>query len=147
MFPVDSKILIVDDSSFSRTIVKNGLKELKYWKMFEADTAAKAQIMLAQEFKNNEPIQLLICDIHMPEMNGLELLKWVRAREPFKTMPVIIITSSQEKKEVVEAAKLGVSHFLIKPFGADTLKERLVAAWAKHGQAYAAGAKTTQAGK
>jgi two-component system chemotaxis response regulator CheY len=146
MFPSDSKILIVDDSSFSRTIVKNGLKDLKYWKMYEAENAVNAQIVLAQEFKNNDPIQLLICDIHMPEMSGLELLKWVRARDAFKNLPVIIITSSQEKKEVVEAAKLGVSHFMIKPFGADTLKERLTAAWSKHGQQYAA-EKSSQAGK
>jgi two-component system chemotaxis response regulator CheY len=136
MFPADSKILIVDDSRFSRTIVKNGLRELKYWKIFEAENAVNAQIMLAQELKAGESIQLMVCDIHMPEMTGLDLLKWARAKEPFKNLPVIIITSSQEKKEVIEAAKLGVSHFLIKPFGTETLKDRLVAAWSKHGQHY-----------
>ena len=136
MFPADSKILIVDDSSFSRNIVKNGLKELKYWKLYEAENAINAQIALAQEVKAGDPIQLMIADIHMPDMTGIELLRWARARDIFKTLPVIIITSSQEKSEVVEAAKLGVSHFLIKPFDAQTLKDRLFAAWEKHGQFY-----------
>ena len=137
MFPSDAKILIVDDSSFSRNIVKNGLKELKYWKLYEAENAVNAQVTLAQEFKAGDPVQLMICDIHMPEMTGIELLKWVRARDVFKSLPVIIITSSQEKAEVLEAAKLGVSHFMIKPFDALTLKDRLTAAWDKHGQHYA----------
>lgn len=136
MFPSDAKMLIVDDSSFSRNIVKNGLKELKYWKLYEAENAVNAQVTLAQEFKAGDPVQLMICDIHMPEMTGIELLKWVRERDVFKTLPVIIITSSQEKAEVVEAAKLGVSHFMIKPFDALTLKDRLTAAWEKHGQFY-----------
>ncbi len=142
MFPSDAKILIVDDSSFSRNIVKNGLKELKFWKLYEAENAVNAQVTLAQEFKAADPVQLLICDIHMPEMTGIELLRWARARDVFKSLPVIIITSSQEKAEVVEAAKLGVSHFMIKPFDALTLKDRLSAAWEKHGQFY--NKKTTQ---
>lgn len=136
MFPSESKILVVDDSTFSRNIVKNGLKEMKFWKLYEAENAASAQVSLAQEFKSGEPIQLMICDIHMPNMTGLELLKWVRARDAFKNLPVIIITSSQEKTEVLEAAKLGVSHFMIKPFDALTLRDRVIAAWEKHGQHY-----------
>lgn len=138
MFPSDAKILVVDDSSFARNIVKNGLKELKYWKLYEAENAINAQVTLAQEFKAGDPVQLVICDIHMPEMNGLELLKWIRSRDAFKSLPMIIITASQEKSEVVEAAKLGVSHFLIKPFDVATLKDRIKAAWDKHGHIYAA---------
>ena len=134
MFPADAKILIVDDSSFSRNIVKNGLKELSYWRVYEAESAATAQVAIEREEKTGEPVQLMIADIHMPEMTGIELLKWVREREASKTLPVIIITSSQEKAEVVHAAKLGVSHFMIKPFDVAMLKDRLVSAWSKHGK-------------
>lgn len=137
MFPADAKILIVDDSSFSRNIVKNGLKELSYWKLFEAESAKSAQEIVLNEEKSAQPIQLLVCDIHMPEMTGIELLKWVRSREQTKGMPVIILTSSQEKSEVIHAAKLGVSHFMIKPFDVATLKDRLTSAWEKHGQSFA----------
>ncbi len=138
MFPADAKILIVDDSSFSRNIVKSGLKELKYWKLFEADNAKVAQETVLQEEKTNHPIQLMICDVHMPEMSGIELLTWIRSRKETKGMPVIILTSSQEKAEVIQAAKLGVSHFMIKPFDIAILKDRLGSAWDKHGQSFLA---------
>lgn len=138
MFPSDSKILVVDDSSFSRNIVKSGLKELQYWKLIEAETAKAAQEAVLDEEKTAQPVQLMICDVHMPEMTGIELLKWVRSREQTKGLPVIILTSSQEKSEVIQAAKLGVSHFMIKPFDVATLKDRLNSAWEKHGQSFSA---------
>ena len=76
----------------------------------------------------------MIADIHMPEMTGLELLKWVRAREKSKSLPVIIVTTSQEREDVIRAATLGVSHFMVKPFDPVTLKERLGSVWERHGQ-------------
>ncbi len=144
MFPSDTKILIVDDSSFSRNIVKSGLKELKYWKLFEAENAKVAQESVLNEEKTGQPIQLMICDVHMPEMTGIELLKWVRSREQTKGLPVIILTSSQEKSEVVHAAKLGVSHFMIKPFDVATLRDRLHSAWEKHGLFFTAQSSSAQ---
>ncbi len=138
MFPSDAKILIVDDSSFSRNIVKNGLKELQYWKLYEAENAKVAQETVLSEEKSEQPVQLIICDVHMPEMTGIELLRWIRSREQTKGLPVIILTSSQEKSEVIHAAKLGVSHFMIKPFDVATLKDRLNSAWEKHGQTFSA---------
>jgi len=123
--------------------VKNGLKELKYWKLFEAENAKSAQENILGEEKTGLPIHLMICDVHMPEMTGIELLKWVRSREQTKGLPVIILTSSQEKSEVVQAAALGVSHFMIKPFDVGTLKDRLQSAWVKHGYAFAAASSAT----
>lgn len=134
MFPENTKILIVDDSTFSRNIIKSGLKELKYWRLYEAESASAAQESIIAEEKNGEPIQLMIADIHMPEMTGLELLKWVRAREKSKSLPVIIVTTSQEREDVIRAATLGVSHFMVKPFDPVTLKERLGSVWERHGQ-------------
>jgi two-component system, chemotaxis family, chemotaxis protein CheY len=136
MFATDTRILVVDDSTFSRNIVKNGLTEMQFWKISEAGSAKEAQDILISQEKANEPIQLLICDVHMPGMTGIELLKWIRGSPTLAGMPVIILTSSQEKKEVVNAARLGVSHFVIKPFELSTLKERLVSAWEKHGKSF-----------
>ena len=137
MFPADSKILIVDDSNFSRTVLKNGLKELKFWKILEADSAKAAKEILTEDAQVKQPVHLMICDVHMPEINGLELLRWLRAQEKIKNMPVIMLTTAQEKSAILEAGKLGVSHYMIKPFDAATLKDRMVSAWEKHGQKWA----------
>jgi two-component system, chemotaxis family, chemotaxis protein CheY len=133
MFPVDSKILIVDDSHFSRTVMKNGLKDLKFWKILEADSAKAAKKLLMEDEQQKQPIHLMICDVHMPELSGIDLLRWVRNQEAIKNLPVIILTTAQEKTAILEAGKLGVSHYMIKPFDGPTLKDRMISAWEKHG--------------
>jgi len=134
MFPVDAKILIVDDSNFSRSILKNALNDLKYWKILEADHAKIAKALLQEEEQQTQPVHLLIADIHMPDTSGLELLRWVRNQDQIKNLPVIILTTAQEKAAILEAGKLGVSHYMIKPFDLSTLRERMTSAWEKHGQ-------------
>lgn len=129
MFPADAKILIVDDSGFARTMLKNQLRELSFSNILEAGDGATARGLLSKD--EQKPVHLLICDIHMPEMTGLELLKWVRAHETLKALPVILVTSSQEKSEIFEAGRLGVSHYLVKPFEVKVLKEKLTSAWQK----------------
>lgn len=136
MFPSDTKILIVDDSSFARTMVKKCLKELKFWKILEAVDAKEAQNLLQEKEQATDPVHLVICDIHMPTMSGIELVRWMRTQEQLKTLPVIILTSSQDKQQVLEVGKLGVSHFMIKPFDEKMLGEKLVSTWQKHGQTY-----------
>ena len=136
MFPQSTKILIVDDSSFSRTMTRNGLKELKYFQVVEASTGLEAQILLMAAEHQREHIGLIISDIHMPGMTGLELLKWARGQESLTGIPVLLLTSSQDMNEIHEAGRAGVSHFLLKPLDMQALKERLLHAWTKHGQAY-----------
>jgi two-component system chemotaxis response regulator CheY len=136
MFPLDSKILIVDDSTFARGHLKNGLKELKYWNTLEAaDMKGALKIMLEYEHQAN-PIHLLFTDLHMPDHSGLEFLRWIRAQDKLKLLPVIVLTSSQEKKEILEAGKLGVSHYMIKPFDTHILREKITSTWSKHGEKY-----------
>ncbi len=139
MFPSDAKILIVDDSNFARTMLKNSLRELKFWKILEAADAKTAHALMIEDEQKKDPVQLVIVDIHMPEVNGLMLLKWIREQEATKTMPVIIVTSSQEKNEILEAGKLGASHYVVKPFDMKTLKEKMISTWQKHGQKFAEG--------
>lgn len=136
MFPADSKILIVDDSSFARTILKNSLREMKFWKILEANDSKSAQAMLAENDQVADPVHLVITDIHMPEMTGLHLLRWIRENDGLKALPVIILTSSQDKNDILEAGKLGASHFIIKPFDTESLRDRMSATWSKHGQKY-----------
>lgn len=143
MFPTDCKILIVDDSSFSRTMVKNSLKELGFTKTVEASNAKEASGTLQNPEHDKDPIQLLIIDIHMPELSGLDLVRWVRGRDHLKDIPIIILTSSQEKSDVLQAGRLGVTHFMIKPFDTETLKDRLATAWQRHGQKFYSSRKNT----
>lgn len=136
MYPVDAKILIVDDSQYSRKVLKDSLRALKFWKILEAADARQAQDLLMEDEQQKDPVHLLISDLHMPEMSGLELLRWVRTQEKYQALPVIILTTAQEKNQILEAGKLGVSHYMIKPFDTATLKDRMVSTWDKHGQKF-----------
>ena len=136
MFPADAKILIIDDSTYARTMLKKSLTELKYWKILEAREALMAKQMMQEEEQQKDPVHLVVCDLHMPEVSGLELLRWLRSQPKYKGLPVIVITSSQENAEILEAGKLGGSHYIIKPFDTAMLKEKLTSTWQKHGQKY-----------
>ena len=136
MFPSGSKILLVDDSSFARTLIKNSLKELKFSKIIEADSAKAAKGVLTEAEQLQDPVHLMILDLHMPSMSGADLVRWVRGRYVLKALPIIIVTSSQEKKEVLEVGKLGVSHYMLKPTDTATIRDRLVSTWEKHGRVY-----------
>jgi two-component system chemotaxis response regulator CheY len=114
------KFLVVDDFSTMRRIVKNLLQELGYAKVEEADDGTTALPMLkAGDF------DFLITDWNMPSMPGLELLKQVRADPKLAKMPVLMVTAEAKREQIVEAAQAGVSGYVIKPFTAQTLSEKL----------------------
>jgi two-component system chemotaxis response regulator CheY len=114
------KFLVVDDFSTMRRIVKNLLQELGYAKVEEADDGVTALPMLkAGDF------DFLITDWNMPSMPGLELLKQVRADPKLAKMPVLMVTAEAKREQIVEAAQAGVSGYIIKPFTAQTLSEKL----------------------
>ena len=114
------KFLVVDDFSTMRRIVKNLLQELGYAKIEEADDGTTALPMLkAGDF------DFLITDWNMPSMPGLELLKQVRADPKLGKMPVLMVTAEAKREQIVEAAQAGVSGYVIKPFTAQTLSEKL----------------------
>jgi two-component system, chemotaxis family, chemotaxis protein CheY len=114
------KILIVDDFSTMRRIIKNLLRELGYNNTQEADDGLTALPMLKQG-----SFDLLVTDWNMPGMQGIDLLKAVRADEKLKAMPVLMVTAEQKKEQIIEAAKAGVNGYIVKPFTAATLKEKL----------------------
>jgi two-component system chemotaxis response regulator CheY len=112
--------LVVDDFSTMRRIVKNLLNDLGYANVTEADDGVTALPLLkAGQF------DFLITDWNMPGMPGLELLKQVRADERLAKMPVLMLTAEAKREQIVEAAQAGVNGYVIKPFTAATLKEKI----------------------
>ena len=116
----DLKFLVVDDFSTMRRIIKNLLHDLGYSNVTEADDGKTALPMLqAGNF------DFLITDWNMPGMAGLDLLKAVRADAKLAKLPVLMLTAEAKREQIVEAAQAGVNGYVIKPFTAETLKEKL----------------------
>lgn len=114
------KFLVVDDFSTMRRIVKNLLQELGYNDITEADDGNTALPLLKAG-----TFDILITDWNMPGMPGLDLLKAVRADEKLAKLPVLMLTAEAKREQIIEAAQAGVSGYVIKPFTAITLKEKL----------------------
>jgi two-component system chemotaxis response regulator CheY len=115
------KLLVVDDSSTMRRIIKNTLARLGYNDVLEGGDGVEGWNALDA----NPDIEMLITDWNMPEMNGLELVKKVRADARFKDMPIIMVTTEGGKAEVITALKAGVNNYIVKPFTPQVLKEKL----------------------
>jgi len=114
------KILIVDDFSTMRRIIKNLMRDLGFTNTSEADDGATALPML-----QGGGYDFLITDWNMPQMTGLELLKAVRADPNLSKMPILLVTAEAKKQQIVEAAQAGVNGYIVKPFTAATLKEKI----------------------
>ncbi len=114
------KILIVDDFSTMRRIIKNLLRELGFNNTVEADDGNTALPVLKRG-----GIEFLVTDWNMPGMTGLELLKAVRAEPELKTLPVLMVTAESKREQIIEAAQAGVNGYIVKPFTANTLKEKI----------------------
>jgi len=117
------KLLVVDDSSTMRRVIKNTLSRLEYENVFEGEDGLQGWNILDQ----NPDIGMLITDWNMPEMNGLELVKKVRADARFNDLPIIMVTTEGGKAEVITALKAGVNNYIVKPFTPQVLKEKLSA--------------------
>ncbi len=113
-------ILVVDDFSTMRRIIKNLLHELGYQNVSEADDGNTALPML-----RNGKFDFLITDWNMPGMPGLDLLKNVRADANLSKLPVLMLTAEAKREQIVEAAQAGVNGYVIKPFTGATLKEKI----------------------
>ncbi|OGT19955.1 MAG: histidine kinase [Gammaproteobacteria bacterium RBG_16_57_12] len=114
------KILIVDDFSTMRRIIKNLLRDLGFTNTTEADDGNTALPML-----RNGNFDFLITDWNMPGMSGLDLLKTVRADAKLCKLPVLMVTAESKKEQIIEAAQAGVNGYIVKPFTAATLKEKI----------------------
>lgn len=112
--------LVVDDFSTMRRIVKNILRDMEFKNILEAeDGTAAIQVLSTQK------VDLIVSDWNMPKMNGLELLKHVRSTENIKDIPFLMVTAEAQKENILEAVKAKVSNYIVKPFTAATLAEKL----------------------
>ena len=114
------KILVVDDFSTMRRIIKNLLRDLGFNNTAEADDGATALPIL-----QNGNFDFLITDWNMPGMQGIDLLKAVRSDEKLQKLPVLMVTAESKRDQIVEAAQAGVNGYIVKPFTAVTLKEKI----------------------
>lgn len=114
------KILIVDDFATMRKVIRNLLKQGGFENVAEAEDGAAALKLL-----KSQPVDFVISDWNMPNMSGLELLKAVRADEELKELPFLMVTAEALKDNVVAAVKAGVSNYIVKPFTAEVLNEKI----------------------
>ena len=114
------KILVVDDFSTMRRIIKNLLKDLGFSIIQEADDGSTALPMLQQG-----DFDFVVTDWNMPGMQGIDLLRAIRADDSLKHLPVLMVTAEAKKEQIVAAAQAGVNGYVVKPFTAATLKEKL----------------------
>lgn len=114
------KILIVDDFSTMRRIIKNLLRDLGFTNTVEADDGITAIPIL-----NSGSIDFLVTDWNMPGMTGIELLRHVRADEKLRSLPVLMVTAEAKREQIIEAAQAGVNGYVVKPFTALALKEKI----------------------
>jgi two-component system, chemotaxis family, chemotaxis protein CheY len=116
----DMKFLIVDDFSTMRRIVRGLLKEIGYTNADEAEDGAMALQML-----QNVEYDFVVSDINMPNMNGFELLKAIKADDKLKSIPVLMVTAEARKEDIVLAAQTGAAGYVVKPFTKATLEEKV----------------------
>ncbi len=114
------KILIVDDFSTMRRIIKNLLRDLGFNNTHEADDGNTALPML-----QSSEFDFVVTDWNMPGMQGIDLLRAIRADDKLKHLPVLMVTAEAKKEQIIAAAQAGVNGYIVKPFTAATLKEKL----------------------
>jgi two-component system chemotaxis response regulator CheY len=114
------KVLVVDDFSTIRRIVKNLLRDLGFTNIQEADDGSTALPML-----QGGDFDFVVTDWNMPGMQGIDLLKAIRADASLSHIPVLLITAEAKKEQIVMAAQAGVNGYIVKPFTAATLKTKL----------------------
>ena len=117
---MNMKVLIVDDFATMRRILKNVLRQVGFTNIIEADDGKTA----LKELKK-EKIDLILCDWNMPEMAGIDLLRHVRSDDHLKDVPFVMVTAEAQKENILEAVKAGVSNYVVKPFTAETINEKL----------------------
>jgi len=116
----DTKFLVVDDFSTMRRIVRNLLKELGYTNVEEAEDGVMGLNML-----RNGDFEFVVSDWNMPNMDGLTMLQQIRADPKLSKLPVLMVTAEAKKENIIAAAQAGANGYVVKPFTAATLEEKL----------------------
>ncbi|MDX9703044.1 MAG: chemotaxis response regulator CheY [Candidatus Auribacterota bacterium] len=114
------KVIVVDDSSTMRRIIKNTLARLGYTDIIEAEHGLDALTKL-------DGVDMIFTDWNMPEMDGLTFVKSIRSSDSYKKIPIIMVTTEAAKEDIVEAIQSGVNNYVVKPFTPDILKSKIEA--------------------
>ncbi|SKA73056.1 chemotaxis response regulator CheY [Desulfobaculum bizertense] len=114
------RILVVDDFSTMRRIIKNILRQLGFTNIVEADDGTTAW-----EALNKDSIDFIVSDWNMPQMSGIDLLRKVRASEEFAAIPFLMVTAEGLQENIIEAVQAKVSNYIVKPFTAETLSQKI----------------------
>ncbi len=126
MIDTSLKVLVVDDMSTMRRIIKNVLKQIGFSDMVEAENGQDA----LNKLKAGD-IGFIVSDWNMPVMQGIDLLRAVRADAELKHLPFLMVTAEAQKDNIIEAVQAGVSNYVVKPFTAEALQEKLEKIFAK----------------
>ncbi|GFM38171.1 chemotaxis response regulator CheY [Desulfovibrio psychrotolerans] len=119
-FDPNMRVLVVDDFSTMRRIVKNILRQIGFTNIVEADDGTTAW-----ETLNKDKIDFIISDWNMPNMTGIELLRKVRGSEEFGDLPFLMVTAEAQQENIIEAVQAKVSNYIVKPFTAETMKQKI----------------------
>jgi two-component system chemotaxis response regulator CheY len=134
----DIGALVVDDFADTRKVVKGVLRRMGVREIFEAADGLEALGILSGRDEHEQPvvhnIQLVVCDILMPRMNGLELLKEIRSSDAFKDLTFIMITADRTEKSILESVKLGADAFVVKPYTLQILEDKIREALKRRGR-------------
>jgi two-component system chemotaxis response regulator CheY len=120
MFDPEMEVLVVDDASAMRHIVRNLLRELGLKNISEAENG-----QIALDKLRVKKADFVVSDWNMPVMTGIDLLRAIRADQALKSTPVLMVTAEGNQKNIVEAMQAGVNNYIVKPFNAQTLQEKL----------------------
>ncbi len=117
---LNMKVLVVDDMVTMRRIVKNILKQLGFGNVDEAENGQEALQKL-----RSDTFGFVVSDWNMPVMTGIDMLRAIRADEKLKTLPVLMVTAEAQQSNLIEAVQAGVSNYIVKPFTAETMQEKI----------------------
>ena len=116
----EQSIITVDDSSTMRRIIKNTLQKLGFETILEAGNGVEAL-----EVMSKNKVDMIVTDWNMPEMEGLTFVKAVRAKDEYKDLPILMITTEAAKEDILTALRSGVNNYVVKPFTPETLQEKV----------------------
>ena len=116
----EMKVLVVDDFPTMRRIIRNLLRQLGFQNIAEAEDGTHALSLIKEE-----PVDLVVTDWNMPKMSGIELLKAIRQDAEHKSLPVLMVTAEADKSSIIQAIQAGVNNYIVKPFTAEVLKEKI----------------------
>lgn len=119
-YDLNMKVLVIDDFSTMRRIVKNILRQIGFTNIIEADDGTTAW-----EIINKEKVDFVVSDWNMPQMTGIELLRKVRSSEQYSGLPFLMVTAEAQQENIIEAVQAKVSNYIVKPFTAETMKQKI----------------------